>query len=216
MKKNTSTISFLEYKSLYSFSEAHEDYFHETTGEKFGCTEDKFWKWLRTQRLFIKRYAGDAVTFHEVQMPEKKWSFFLFHYERSTRTHFLVNSYPSGYFECIEKGDDSHVACFLPEPSGDADKPYRLSFYRPSGPTYHEVYRTRTEALTYLANHGYKPCIGALDALVGTVEWDRGLVVTRWLSEGIHPTEGLKRDSGIAEVAQLFQSELKSLNECAL
>jgi hypothetical protein len=200
---NLTYMSFREYKSECSLNLLHEDLFLDTEASKYGCYEDDFLEWLREQRLFIKRFAtANAETLNDVRMPERKWGFFSLMYERSKRTAFLINTYPDGFFECIKDGDTDDVACFLPDTYGE--KPYRISLYKSNGPTYHDVFNSREEALTYLAQKGYKPCENALERLVGTDRWDRGLQVTRWIQEGIHPTEGLERDKHIPAIARLF------------
>lgn len=192
-------ISFREYKSDYTFC-GTDDLFTDTS--RFGCIETEFEKWLKSQRLFIKRFAESLnQPLENVRLPVRKWEFFQLHYERSKRTDYLVQTYPDGYFETVSD-DGQSVACLLPDTYGK--KPLRISFYRKNGPSYHETYSSRTEALTYLANHGYTPKQGALDVLVGTDEWDRGVYVTKWLAEGVHPMDGLKRDQHIPEVARLF------------
>lgn len=198
---NNSVLSFREYKSAASLYGLSQDLFFESEASKFGCIETEFEKWLKSQRLFIKRFADYLDTqLDQICLPERKWGFFQLHYERSKRTEYLTSVYPDGFFETVN--DSGTVACFLPDTYGD--KPYRVSLYRSNGPTYHDVFSSRTEALTYLAHGGYKPQQGALDALVGTHEWNRGLQVARWLQEGIHPFEGLKRDKHIPEIACLF------------
>jgi hypothetical protein len=200
---NSTDISFREYKSEASLYGLTKDLFFESEASKFGCYEDDFLKWLREQRLFIKRFSEYLNSkLDEICLPERKWGFFQFHYERSKRTEYLINTFPSGFFEAV--GKNGEVACFLPDTYGYADKPFRISLYRSDGPTYHDVFKTRLDALTFLANRGYKPLEGALDRLVGTDAWDRGLQVTKWIAEGLHPVDGLKRDKHIPEIAELF------------
>ncbi|GMQ49626.1 hypothetical protein [Vibrio sp. 10N] len=197
-------INFKTYKSEFSLWGESEDLFIDT--ELYGCNETEFEKWLNNQRLFIKRYATSTYTqLKDMQMPTKKWSFFQMHYERQTRTNYLVNRYPDGFFEAKGK-DEDEVACFLPDTYGK--KKYRISFYRKNGPVNHETYSHRLDALSHLANRGFTACEGALDALVGTNEWNRGLYITKWLAEGIHPMDGLKRESHKPEVQMLFADAL--------
>lgn len=200
------TLSFRQYKSEYSLYGLSEDYFVDT--KDFGCSESEFEKWLKLQRMFIKRYTEQTLkSLEKICLPEKKWGFFISNFERFKKVSYLVNQYPNGYIETV--GDDGQVACFLPEPSSRAR--FRLSFYRDHGPTYHELYATRMEALEWLARRGFKYQEGALEALVGTEVWDRGEIVRGWLEKGIHPMDGLKQDQHMPDVQRLFAEDIANL-----
>lgn len=56
---NEDQKSFREFKSEWTLNYEHEDYFLDYV--RFGCHETAFEKWLKSQRLFIKRYAGGRV-----------------------------------------------------------------------------------------------------------------------------------------------------------
>ncbi|NOI32254.1 hypothetical protein [Vibrio coralliilyticus] len=199
---DTTLICFGEYKSDYSFYE-NEDLFLDSS--QYGCHETEFEKWLKTQRLFIKRYSLNLVLpLYEMLLPLKKWRFFSERFEREMQNQFLVSEYPEGFFEAED--EDGQVAAFLPDTYGKMD--YRISFYRANGPTYHETYETRQEALKVLANRKFIAKEGALDALVGTSSWNRGIYICSWIQEGISPMEGLLRDRQQSEVQQLFADEL--------
>lgn len=210
-----STLSFRNYKSEWGFIESlHHDFFFET--QQFGCHESEFEKWLKNQRLFIKRYADQLKkSLHDIVLPENKWSFFTSHFERTKRTEYLISKYPKGFFEA-KRGEERElqVACFLPDTYGK--KPYRISFYRECGPTYHETYSSRIDALEYLARNGFEACEGALDTLVGTDAWDRDIYVTKWKQEGLFPYEGILRDQHIPEVQRLFSEALIKIKEQGL
>lgn len=169
----------------------------------YGFSEDKFEQWVNKQRSF-SRWHTHYTPLKEMCLPERRWGFFQEAFERDCRRQFLVSCFPAGWFEA--KKEDGEVAALLPEPSGK--KPYRLSFYRDNGPTYHEVYSDREEALSHLAARGFTHCEGAIDALVGTEKWNRGLWVTKWIAEGIHPMEGAKRDAHLDDVQHLFADVL--------
>ncbi len=201
---DTSLVTFRKYKSDYSFALPTENYFQYD--ELYGCNESEFEKWLRKQRLFIKRFSQPNVPLEKVRLPINKWGFFIKHYKKETRTNFLVSTFPDGFFEAIN--DDGLVAAFLPDTYGQA--PYRISYYRDNGPVYHEAFNTRTDALVKLARSNFKAEEGVLDNLLNTERWDRGLIVAIWLSEGIHPMEGLKRDKDLPEIQKLFAAELSA------
>lgn len=199
---NKQLISFREYKSDYSFYE-NEDLFLDS--KQFGCHETEFEKWLKAQRLFIKRYSLNLVLpLYEMLLPLNKWRFFSDHFEREMQNQFLVSEYPEGFFEAED--EDGQVAAFLPDTYGKMD--YRISFYRANGPTYHETYKTRKEALKVLANRKFIAKEGALDALVGTDSWNRGLYICSWIQQGISPMQGLLRDQQKNDVQKLFATEL--------
>ena len=198
---DTTVLSFREYKADYSLYTV-EDFFLDES--RFGCNETEFEKWLKSQRLFIKRFCQQDVSLIDVQLPANKWGFFTSYYVRVSRTNYLVSTFPEGFFEAED--EDGQVACFLPDTYGE--QPFRISYYRSNGPTYHEAFSNRLEALTKLANGSFKPKEGALDALISTEQWNRGLMVTLWLYEGISPYDGLQRDKSNPEVQQLFAAEL--------
>ncbi|BBM67883.1 hypothetical protein VA249_45290 (plasmid) [Vibrio alfacsensis] len=196
-------ISFRDYKSAWTLC-PEDDLFIDT--EQYGCHEDEFEKWLKSQRLFIKRFAENcSLQLSDMVLPEKKWGFFTERFEREMHTHYLVNLYPDGFFEAVN--DSGEVACFLPEPSSKYE--FRISYYRDNGPTYHECYNSRFEALSHMAHYKFKPEDGALDRLVHTDKWNRGLQVAMWLYEGINPHVGLQRDRHIPEIQHLFSVDLQ-------
>ncbi len=200
-------LSFRNYKSEWGFiADNSLDYFFET--QLFGCHETEFEKWLKRQRLFVKRYSEQLKkSLNDIVLPENKWGFFTSRFERAKRTEYLISKYPDGYFETQKgEGKELQVACFLPDTYGQ--KPYRISFYRKCGPVYHESYDSRLEALEHLARSGYEHAEGILDSLVGTVEWDRDIYVTKWKQENLFPWEGIKRDQHIPEVQHLFADAL--------
>tara|TARA_B110000008_G_C16869475_1_gene524186 strand:+ start:435 stop:1022 length:588 start_codon:yes stop_codon:yes gene_type:complete len=193
------TINFYQFKAEYSLS-TEDSLFIDNI---YGCNEGEFEVWLNKQRIF-KRYNPDYTALYDANLPENKWSFFQMHYERQVRASYLINAFPNGFFEA--KRSEGDVACFLPDTYGK--KKFRISFYRANGPTYHETYSERLDALSFLAHGGFIACEGALDALVGTDEWNRGLYITQWLAEGTHPMDGLKRECHKAEVQRLFADAL--------
>lgn len=203
MSKNLETLSFREFKSIWTLQADNEDYFFDTA--RYGCHEDVFYHWLKKQRLMIKRYSiQQSNSLMDFQLPENKWFFFIDHFNRQMETKFLVTRYPDGFFEAIN--DEGGVAAFLPETYGK--EPYRLSFYKSNGPIHHMTYSTRLDALKHLARQGYVAKEGVLDKLVGTDEWNRGLYVCTWLSKGIHPTDGVQMEKENPEVKRLFKLEL--------
>lgn len=200
--------TFREYKSECSLYGASEDFFLDN--RQFGCFEGEFEKWLKHQRLFVKRYPEQSTkALFDMCLPANKWGFYVSIFERSAKVNHLVSLYPNGFFETVR--DDGQVACFLPEPSNRAK--FRLSFYRENGPTYHEVYTTRTDALEHLARRGFKASEGALDKLVGTVLWDRGVLITQWLADGIYPMDAIKQSVHIPEIQRLFANDIARLTE---
>lgn len=202
---NPRDVSFQEYKSQWTLTHEHEDFFLDV--EQYGCHETTFERWLKRQRMFIKRYGENCtIKLCDLELPERTWQFFTRHFERVTRTQYLVDKYPDGFFEAIT--EDGQVAAFLPDTYGK--KPYRLSFYGENGARYHETYDSRSEALTVLAHRKYSAKEGVLDALVGTDSWNRGVYICNWIAEGILPHDGLKRDKHIPEVAQLFAERLQA------
>lgn len=205
--KNNKIVGLFEYKAYASLHGNSQDLFYETENEIFGCNEESFYEWLLEQRMFQSEYKNNKVhSLSDVMMPNRMWGFFVKHFTRFKRTKYLVEQFPSGYFEAVCSVDENKVAALLPDTYGK--KPYRISFYTDRGPTYHETFSTRIEALIHLANQGYVAKEGALDSLVGTEAWDRGLQITRWLSEGLHPMDGLKRDKKSKEIAKLFSQEI--------
>jgi hypothetical protein len=195
------TTTFMAFKAECSL-QPEGDYFIDMT--KYGCNETEFEKWLKSQRLFVKRFGQESVELDNVQLPINKWMFFTEHFERAMRTKFITSNYPKGWFEA--KKEDGQVAAFLPEP--DDKYKYRISYYRENGPTYHECYNSRTEALTHLANGNFIAEDGVLDALLHTDKWNRGIYVTKWLAEGIHPTQGVERERSNPEIQRLFADVL--------
>lgn len=63
---------------------------------------------------------------------------------------------------------------------------FRLSYYSQSGASYHDVFKSFKDAVKSAFMGGYNTLVpGSLDALVGTDEWNRGLVVTKAVQSGI-------------------------------
>lgn len=203
---NAVTKNFLEFKSEWTFQHEHEDYFLDKSN--IGCHEASFENWLKNKRLFIMRYTVNSLDWKlaSLSLPEKKWFFFTELYEREMMSQFLTDKYPDGFFEAVSP-DGSEVAAFLPDTY--SKKPYRISYYKAHGAIYHETYSTRQEALKHLAHSRFTAEEGALDALVGTDEWNRGIYICNWISEGILPNDGLLRDKHIPEVSYLFSDRLR-------
>ena len=203
-------MGLAQFKSECSLICEDEDLFYYAS-QHYGCSENAFEKWLNKERIFIKRYAIKAyVDLYTIRLTEDTWRFYTERYERESKTQHLVAQYPEGYFEAV--GKDGIVACFLPDTYGE--KPYRLAFYRDVGPTYHETYRSREEALDHLAKRGFVAQAGALERLStqNSDKWNQGLWITKWISEHLTPYQGLQRDSHIPEVQQLFATALTQLN----
>lgn len=199
--KQIDILTFSDFKSEYCIFYGKDEYWRDSLFAVFGCNEETFETWLKKQNIVKKRYINQIdKPLCEFSLTLDKWDFFIEHFEREMRRTYIIRNYPSGYFEAVR--DDGQVACFLPDTYGK--QPYRLSFYRKTGPIHHEAYSSRDEALGYLATRGYKAEKGALDRLVGTVLWDRGVQVCQWIAEGISPQEGLLRDKHKSEVSRLF------------
>ncbi|EGR0468607.1 hypothetical protein FG064_16545 [Vibrio cholerae] len=203
MSKNLEPLSFREFKSIWSLQADNEDYFLDST--HYGCHENEFYHWLKKQRMMVKRYSiNQSSSLMDFQLPENKWFFFIDVFNRQMKTTFLVKQYPDGFFEAIN--NEGEVAAFLPDTYGK--EPYRLSYYKSNGPIHHQTYATRLEALEHLANRMFVAKEGVLDSLIGTDQWNRGLYVCKWLSEGIHPMDGARNEQENPEVKRLFKHEL--------
>lgn len=192
-------IKFTDYKQE-SCLEPKKDYFYYH--QQYGASEAGFFEWLSANRLFRKRFCEDKLPFDSdlIQIGASAWYRYTTRYENFCLSSFIVEEYPPGYFEC--KSENGRVATFLPEPSNEGE--YRISYYTAGGPLSHSVFNDRTEALTELASGRYKHSEGALEAISGTLRWDRGVTVAGWLSEGLHPDDGFKRDRNLSHVQREF------------
>ncbi|GLQ71075.1 hypothetical protein [Vibrio penaeicida] len=168
----------------------------------YGLSNESFTQWLNQQRMY-KRFHNSFTHVEDASLPERKWGFFVTTFKRIQKKSFLSSQFPNGFFEAVN--DQGQVACLLPEPDKNREEKFRISLYDERGPRYHEVFHTRTEALHSIAGkYHYEP--GALDALVGTEDWDRGLCTLGWISDGLTPLEGYQRDKSNPEVNRLFFS----------
>ncbi|MFL7013662.1 hypothetical protein [Enterovibrio norvegicus] len=201
-----SIMTFAQFKDKCSLYLQDEDHF--TDYHIFGGTESNFETWLNKQRLVLAEF-GKHRFLADMELPEKRWMFFETHYVRQIEEEYLINNYPKGYFEAIRKKCNT-VACFLPDTYGKF--PYRITFAGSNGPIYHEVFSTRNEALLYLARRDYTASPGALDALTNFESWDRGVMVCRWLSQGISVIDGVTRDQNDPEVGTLFADLILQIN----
>lgn len=187
----------------------NKDIFSDYDGKAnlYGCNEVEFCKWLYEQRLFKRFYPDSNPELELTSLPAKKWLFFKKHYTLQVRNHHIWSTYPNGFFEAIN--EDNKVACLLPEPSGKY--PYRVSLYDESGPIYHECFNSRDEALTFMAKGDYNHKENALDSLVGTPKWNRGIYLLKWKGEGIMPMLGYDRDKDkYDDIKQLFSDCINS------
>jgi hypothetical protein len=201
---NLTVVTYVNFKFETYFCDSEDDLFNDQSESVWLCSESDFEKWLKSQRLMIKRYASELEKpINEICLPENMWMFFKKHYCIQKKTSFLMSNFPaSGFFEAIndEKGK---VACLLPEPSSAAR--YRVSLYRDTGPIRHIPFNDRDEAVSYIAKQGYKLQDGALDALVGTDDWNRGVYICKWISEGIFPIDGIEQNKDNPEIQRLFK-----------
>lgn len=198
-------MNFFDYKSKWTLNHPNEDFF---LYELHSCGEDDFVKWLRAdQELICKHPEILSLQLNNVEIDENIWHELTDAFNKQQSKNLLKNVYPDGYFESIN--DKGGVAALLPDTYGKAK--LRVSYYKENGPIYHEVYQNRYEALEVLYRQKYKPVEGALDSLVGTNAWNRGLYVCQWLSRGLHPIEGLKQNLTSKEVQLLFEDDIKLL-----
>lgn len=200
-------VSFQDFKGQWTLQDECDDLFLDTA--TYGCHEGAFEKWLKNQRLFVKRYTENSKkSLMRMLLPDNKWFFYIDRFNQEMQTQYVINKYPNGFFEAVRE-DTGEVACFLPEPSEKYE--FRISYYRANGPTYHECYHDSVEALTKLARTKFIAREGALDELVGTPIWNRGVYVCNWIAEGIHPMMGVKRDCENPEIQELFADDLKHI-----
>lgn len=93
--------------------------------------------------------------------------------------------------------DEIELAVILPEPDikqREKGNIYRVSYYRKSGMSYHEVFKSFKEAVKETVMHGYsKLASGTLDSLVGTLDWNRGLIICMAAQSGVWLNEYLER-----------------------
>lgn len=182
------TINFKTFKAEFTLS-PNEDYYVDHIDKQMGLSEHGFHSWLKGKEITMERILAKANGV--LAMKPEKWEFFLTQYERSVTEDYIISKQypPTGFFETSDQS--GNVCCFLPDTYGD--KPFRLSFYDNHGPRNHEVFSTRKEAYRHMARKGYHLDHGALDQLVGTKSWNRGLQLLEWISMGVHPTHGLER-----------------------
>ncbi len=167
----------------------------------YGMTNESFTKWINQKRMF-QRFNKSYTHIESAVLPERKWSFLAMHFEIHMKSLYFIKQFPDGFFEAIN--DAGQVACFLPEPDTNRPQKFRISLYDERGPIYHDVFDTREDALSFIAGkYHYKP--GALDRLVGTEEWDRGVLTLGWISDGLTPLEGYRRDFDNPDVQKLFK-----------
>ncbi|WP_318521186.1 hypothetical protein [Photobacterium leiognathi] len=101
--------------------------------------------------------------------------------------------------------DYHDLAVILPEPyASERAKGYnwRISYYSRHGAKNHQVFKTFNEAVYECYSSGYtnyKP--GTLDSLVGTHDWNRGLVVTKACKIGVWLNEYLEKFATSDELA---------------
>ncbi|MGR5328540.1 hypothetical protein [Photobacterium damselae] len=92
--------------------------------------------------------------------------------------------------------DRIDLAVILPEPDIDQRNKgnmFRISHYGRNGAVSHQVYKSFREAMYECLLSGYNVYApGTLDSLVGTREWERGLVVTKACMAGIWLVDYLK------------------------
>ncbi|EGR4213927.1 hypothetical protein NTH44_003349 [Vibrio metoecus] len=203
-------VTFHEYKQTWTLQDSHEDYFLDSASQ--GCNETSFGAWLTEQKSILSSYPNpNSLTLDSISLPEGKWHFYIDMFERDFLSTYLCNKYPEGYFEAVR--EDGEVAALLPDTYGKGKYPFRISYYRENGPINHDVFNSRLDAIKVLASRKFIAKEGALDNLVGTVPWNRGLYVCQWISEDIHPNEGIIRDQHLPEVQQLFADNLLSLSK---
>lgn len=196
-------IDFNQFKSEFTLN-PNEDYYAEHIDRQMGLSEQGFLIWLKGKKATMERLLAKAN--NVFAMKPKEWEFYLYHYERAVIEDYIVSKqYPDKVF--FEASDSKgNVCCFLPDTYGD--KPYRLSFYDKNGPRNHREFSTRKKAYIEMARKGYQLDHGALDRIVGTRSWNRGLQLLKWASQGIHPTSGLEiaEREGQHEILELFSN----------
>lgn len=170
-------------------------------------SESEFMCWCENEVIFKSRSKG--LPFNEVAVTKKHWERLLKKYNNSLEVEFLKAQYPDGFFEA--KNDEGTVATLLPDTYGD--KQFRVSTYRSNGPTGHKTFQYHHEAIQHLAENRFHVAHGALDELIGTNEWNRGLWVCKWANECGSSFEGLKRDLLNSEVQKIFSEDIKLYRE---
>ncbi|WP_318441693.1 hypothetical protein [Photobacterium leiognathi] len=88
-----------------------------------------------------------------------------------------------------QDSETKQMVVVLPEPylsQREKGNLYRLSYYDQRGASYHDVFQTFKDAVKSAFMGGYNTLVaGSLDALVGTDEWNKGLVVTKAVQSGV-------------------------------
>lgn len=174
---------------------SEDDLFSEYSLEynQFSLSESDFILWLFNLDLFLRRYPEyntSCTALETMLISHNHWLRYYKAYIAAREMSWLMTIYPEGFFESVNK--NGKVACFLPEQSGKYL--YRVALFDQSGPIYHECFNSRNDALLYLAKNHFTYQVGALDNLVGTTEWNKGLHILRWIQEGITPLLGYQRD----------------------
>ncbi|MCG3884876.1 hypothetical protein I3271_09260 [Photobacterium leiognathi] len=105
------------------------------------------------------------------------------------------------------KSDRKALVVILPEPypsQRDKGNMFRLGYYNETGSSYHENYRIFKEAVYKALISGYNVLeVGALDKLVDTRLWNRGIVVSKAAQKGVWLNEYLEKFATNEEL-QLF------------
>ncbi|MDF9399153.1 hypothetical protein [Vibrio sp. 1180_3] len=199
-------VTFSDFKESQSLEPEKDYFFYEGI---VNCNEKNFKQWLKRRPLFAIHNVN-VGNFTEAKLTTKHWERLAISYKRHQAESELVSQYPDGYFEALNQ--DGQVACFLPEPClkmKNNGYKFRLSFFDKDGPRYHECFKTKDEALLQLAKKQYVYTgESILDGLTQCDDWDRGMWMTKWISENITPMDGLSRDKGIPEVSYLFSAWL--------
>ncbi|PSW28407.1 hypothetical protein C9J21_20655 [Photobacterium phosphoreum] len=93
--------------------------------------------------------------------------------------------------------DEVDLAVILPEPDikqREKGNIFRISYYNKSGMRYHAVFKSFKEAVKETVMQGYsKVASGTLDSLVGTLDWNKGLVICKAVQSGVWINEYLER-----------------------
>lgn len=197
------TISFNSYKESELLDPAQDPF--EQDAHK-GCSEDDFNIWLQieawTETMEFNSHIGEVI-----RLPLHVWEHLSQRYIHEKTLAFVNRQYPKDTF--FEAKLDDQVACLLPN-TENTDYLYKVAFYNASGPINHALFKHRHKAVDYIARQGFRFHPGALDDLVGTERWNRGIWINKWIQEGIDCVKGLYRDQHIPEVAHLFKRDLEN------
>ncbi|NRB78368.1 MAG: hypothetical protein HRU38_06830 [Saccharospirillaceae bacterium] len=119
--------------------------------------------------------------------------------------HILKKETSADWLELIVPNDDRKpVAVILPEPNTKAGL-IRLSFYTKNGPINHAIYPSKLAAIEAALKSGYiKVKEGALDSIVGTNDWHRGLYICQWAEEQVYPYDAIMAAEVGSEVYDLW------------